>query len=43
MSVIINGRLYDPKTCVNDDDPDGEHFCVHDWRVDWGNKEREVG
>jgi hypothetical protein len=38
--VVIGGVLYDPEKCVGSDDPDIEHYCTHDWRVEWGNKDR---
>ena len=42
--VVIGGRLFDPKRCVHgedyDGDANGEHHCVHDWRVYWGNQNR---
>lgn len=44
MSMVINGRLFDPKRCVPGDghDDEQEHFCVHDWRCYWGNFDREA-
>ena len=42
--VFINGRLFNPQTCVHGEDysgdANGEHHCVHDWRVYWGNQNR---
>lgn len=42
--LYIGGRLFDPKSCVHDEDysgdAEGNHNCCHDWRIYWGNQAR---
>lgn len=35
--IVIGGRFFYPGKCIADDHPDGPHYCVHDWRIHWGN------
>ena len=37
-TVVVGPYVVDASTC--DDTTDGEHHCVHDWRIEWGNVQR---
>lgn len=38
--IVVNGRTFNPKTCVDSADPNVPHVCVHDWSFYWGNQNR---
>lgn len=47
VPIVVSGRVYNPTVCshLSADDgtlEDGDHKCVHDWRVYWGVQKRVI-
>ncbi|QFG10390.1 head-tail connector protein [Mycobacterium phage Anthony] len=40
--IVVGGRVIDPDRCNHAEDADpSECVCYHDWRVHWGNVDRQ--
>lgn len=40
--IIVGDLIVDPKLCDHDADPP-VCFCIHDWRIHWGNVKKQEG